>query len=89
MKTSLYEQNFPHMSPVWSRIFPIEAERAEGSYIYATDGTTDAWYRLWQMCQAGFTTNAAYFKALGCNPDGSRLPLGLARNRRHELESSR
>jgi len=39
MTTQLYEQNFPHMSPVWSRIFPIEAERAEGSYIYATDGT--------------------------------------------------
>lgn len=38
MTTTLYEQNFPHMSPVWSRIFPIEAERAEGSYIYATDG---------------------------------------------------
>lgn len=38
MKSSLYEQNFPHMSPVWSRIFPIEGERAEGSYIYATDG---------------------------------------------------
>jgi 4-aminobutyrate aminotransferase len=38
MTTKLYEQNFPHMSPVWSRIFPIEAERAEGSYIYATDG---------------------------------------------------
>jgi 4-aminobutyrate aminotransferase len=36
--TQLYDQNFPHMSPVWSRIFPIEAERAEGSYIYATDG---------------------------------------------------
>jgi 4-aminobutyrate aminotransferase len=36
--TSLYDQNFPHMSPVWSRIFPIEAERAEGSYIYAMDG---------------------------------------------------
>jgi 4-aminobutyrate aminotransferase len=36
--TELYDQNFPHMSPVWSRIFPIEAERAEGSYIYATDG---------------------------------------------------
>jgi len=27
------------MSPVWSRIFPIEASHAEGSYIYATDGT--------------------------------------------------
>jgi 4-aminobutyrate aminotransferase len=26
------------MAPVWSRIFSIEAERAEGSYIYATDG---------------------------------------------------
>ncbi len=36
--SSLYEQNFPHMSPVWSRIFPLEAERAEGSYIYAVDG---------------------------------------------------
>ncbi len=36
--TQLYNQNFPHMSPVWGRIFPIEAERAEGSYIYATDG---------------------------------------------------
>jgi 4-aminobutyrate aminotransferase len=38
MTTPLYETNFPHMSPVWSRIFSIEAERAEGSYIYATDG---------------------------------------------------
>lgn len=36
--TQLYDQNFPHVSPVWTRIFPIEAERAEGSYIYATDG---------------------------------------------------
>jgi 4-aminobutyrate aminotransferase len=35
---TLYEENFPHMSPVWSRIFPIVAERAEGCYIYATDG---------------------------------------------------
>lgn len=38
MTTNLYEKNFSHMSPVWSRIFPIEAVRAEGSYIYATDG---------------------------------------------------
>ena len=36
--TNLYKDNYPHMSPVWSRIFPIESERAEGSYIYATDG---------------------------------------------------
>jgi 4-aminobutyrate aminotransferase len=35
---SLYEENFPHMSPVWTRTFPIVAERAEGCYIYSTDG---------------------------------------------------
>jgi 4-aminobutyrate aminotransferase len=38
MNSQIYKDNFPHMSPVWTRIFPIEAERAEGSYIYATDG---------------------------------------------------
>jgi 4-aminobutyrate aminotransferase len=36
--TSIYEENSPHMSPVWSRIFPIQSERAEGSYIYGEDG---------------------------------------------------
>ncbi|HVM72551.1 MAG TPA: aminotransferase class III-fold pyridoxal phosphate-dependent enzyme [Anaerolineales bacterium] len=36
--SKLYDENFPHLSPVWSRIFPIEAERAEGVYIYAADG---------------------------------------------------
>jgi 4-aminobutyrate aminotransferase len=36
--TKLFEENTPHMSPVWTRIFPIEAERAEGCYIYASDG---------------------------------------------------
>jgi 4-aminobutyrate aminotransferase len=35
---NLYDDNFPQMSPVWSRIFPIVAERAEGCYLYATDG---------------------------------------------------
>ncbi len=38
MSDQLYEKNFPHMSPVWARIFDFEAERAEGSYIYTTDG---------------------------------------------------
>jgi 4-aminobutyrate aminotransferase len=36
--SNLYEENFPHMSPVWSRIFPVVAERAEGCYIYSVDG---------------------------------------------------
>ncbi len=35
---SLFNENLPHMSPVWTRIFPIEAERAEGCYIYASNG---------------------------------------------------
>jgi 4-aminobutyrate aminotransferase len=34
----LYTENFPHISPVWGRIFNFIAERAEGSYIYTTDG---------------------------------------------------
>jgi 4-aminobutyrate aminotransferase len=37
---TLYEQNFRHMSPAWSRIFNFVAERAEGSYIYTDDGRT-------------------------------------------------
>ena len=36
--TNVYKDNFPHMAPVWSRIFPIESERAEGAYIFGTDG---------------------------------------------------
>jgi 4-aminobutyrate aminotransferase len=38
MTDPLYTQNFPHMSPVWGRIFNFVAERAEGSYILTTDG---------------------------------------------------
>lgn len=38
MTNQLYEQNFPHMTPAYSRIFNFVAERAEGSYIYTDDG---------------------------------------------------
>jgi 4-aminobutyrate aminotransferase len=38
MENKLYKENFPHMSPVWTRIFNFVAERAEGAYIYTTDG---------------------------------------------------
>jgi 4-aminobutyrate aminotransferase len=34
----LYTENFSHMSPTWSRIFNFVAERAEGSYIFTSDG---------------------------------------------------
>src|SRR5215510_12737100 len=38
MVNQLYQDNFSHMSPVWSRIFNFVADRAEGSYIYTDDG---------------------------------------------------
>jgi 4-aminobutyrate aminotransferase len=36
--TNIFEENILYMSPVWSRIFAIQSERAEGSYIYGEDG---------------------------------------------------
>ena len=38
MPSQLYTENFPHMTPAWSRIFNFVADRAEGSYIYTDDG---------------------------------------------------
>jgi 4-aminobutyrate aminotransferase len=38
MPSQLYSDNFPHMSPAWSRIFNFVADHAEGSYIYTDDG---------------------------------------------------
>jgi 4-aminobutyrate aminotransferase len=38
MTTQLYQDNFSHMTPAWSRIFNFVADRAEGSYIYTEDG---------------------------------------------------
>jgi 4-aminobutyrate aminotransferase len=38
MASKPIEDNLAHMSPVWGRIFNFVAERAEGSYIYTTDG---------------------------------------------------
>jgi hypothetical protein len=42
--------------------------------IEVTDGTVDAYNRLWQAASQGFATNAAYYKAQGLNPDGSVNP---------------
>ncbi|HEY5730518.1 MAG TPA: aminotransferase class III-fold pyridoxal phosphate-dependent enzyme [Anaerolineales bacterium] len=35
---TLYSENFPHMTPAYSRIFNFVADRAKGSYIYTDDG---------------------------------------------------
>ena len=42
--------------------------------IIATDGTLDAWRNLWTLANAGFASNAAYYRVLGENPDGTRNP---------------
>ena len=42
--------------------------------IEATDGTLDAYRRLWQAATEGFYTDEAYYKLQGMNPDGTRNP---------------
>jgi 4-aminobutyrate aminotransferase len=33
------QDSIAHLSPVWTRIFPVKAERAEGCYVYDVSGT--------------------------------------------------
>ncbi|MDI9382948.1 MAG: lamin tail domain-containing protein [Verrucomicrobiota bacterium] len=47
---------------------------AGGYNIYATDGTLVAWRELWNLCEAGLGTDAAFQRVQGNNPDGSRNP---------------
>ncbi len=42
--------------------------------IEATDGTLDAYRRLWQAATQGFYSDEAYYKVQGMNPDGTRNP---------------
>ncbi|HZO84622.1 MAG TPA: lamin tail domain-containing protein, partial [Verrucomicrobiae bacterium] len=42
--------------------------------IEATDGTLDAWFRLWQAATNGFASDANYERVQGNNPDGTRNP---------------
>ncbi len=44
-----------------------------GYVIYATEGSMTYWQSIWNLATAGFN-NANYYRALGCNPDGSRNP---------------
>jgi len=39
-----------------------------------TDGTLDAYNRLWDAAVKGFSADAAYYRAQGLNPDGTRNP---------------
>ncbi len=52
----------------------IKVDPANGYTIFATDGNMEAWTRLWKMATNGFSTDAAYQKVQGRNPDGTRNP---------------
>jgi hypothetical protein len=40
----------------------------------ATDGTTENWERVWEMCQKGFSSNEKYFNIEGRNANGELKP---------------
>jgi hypothetical protein len=44
--------------------------------IEATDGFTDAWNTIWDMCGAGFQDNAAYFSLQGKDASGNPVAGG-------------
>ncbi len=45
-----------------------------GYVIYATNGTMTNWQTIWNLANSGFDNSANYYRALGCNPDGTRNP---------------
>jgi len=52
----------------------VDAGPGASYTIAATDGTLDAYNRLWQAASKGFTTDAAYYRVQGLNPDGTPNP---------------
>ncbi len=46
----------------------------DGYNIHATDGTIDAWRRVWDLANQGFETDAKYNYIQGRNSDGTRNP---------------
>ncbi len=48
---------------------------ANGShFIEVTDGTLDAWTRVWDLCQLGFTADENYYRLEGRGASGERDP---------------
>ncbi len=52
----------------------VKSDTRRGYSMIATDGSMDAYRRLYDATMAGFRTNAAYYKAQGKNPDGTPNP---------------
>ena len=54
----------------------IKSRGGNGGYdLEATDGTLDAWRRLWDVANAGLHTDENYYQVQGKNPDGTVNPL--------------
>ena len=43
-----------------------------GYIIEATDGNTDAWRNIWNLCNSGFQNNQNYYELQGLNSEGER-----------------
>ena len=53
----------------------IKSRGGNGGYdLEATDGTLEAWRRLWDVANAGFHADEDYFRVQGMNPDGTVNP---------------
>jgi hypothetical protein len=53
----------------------IKSRAGNGGYdIEATDGTLDAWRRIWELAGGGFDNDLSYYFVQGCNPDGTVNP---------------
>ena len=55
-------------------VVKVDAGYQRSYELEATDGTLEAWRRLWDAAQAGFQSDAAYYKVQGLNPDGTPNP---------------
>jgi hypothetical protein len=53
-----------------SEDYDIVKVNTEGYTVEATDGNLDSWQKLYNLCTAGFTTNAAYYALEGKDQNG-------------------
>jgi hypothetical protein len=53
----------------------VKSRAGNGGYdVEATDGTLDAWRRLWDATLLGFGNDENYYRVQGLNPDGTANP---------------
>jgi hypothetical protein len=52
----------------------VKVDTSAGYMIHTTDGTLDAWQRVWTAAVAGFDTDEPYYRLQGMNVDGTDNP---------------